>query len=118
MGASRPDEANGGFTAAGGLATFRYDFSKDTNATFYGGLQRLTGSVGASPIPNEIGSRNQFTAGLSIARSFEIPDSPGEYPPACAALLDSRYDECKSHPPWPIDYARSSSGDLRWGFIR
>jgi MipA family protein len=67
-----PYEANGGFTAAGGLATFRYDFSKDTNATIYGGLQRLTGSVGASPIPNDIGSRNQFTAGLSIARSFEI----------------------------------------------
>lgn len=67
-----PYEANGGFTAAGGLATFRYDFTKDTNATIYGGLQRLTGSVGASPIPNEIGSRNQFTAGLSIARSFEL----------------------------------------------
>lgn len=67
-----PYEATGGFTAAGGLATFRYDFTKDTNATFYGGLQRLTGSVGSSPIPNEIGSRNQFTAGLSIARSFEI----------------------------------------------
>jgi outer membrane scaffolding protein for murein synthesis (MipA/OmpV family) len=71
-GRAAPYEATGGFTAAGGLATFRYDFSKDANATIYGGLQRLTGSVGNSPIPNEIGSRNQFTAGLSIARSFEI----------------------------------------------
>jgi outer membrane scaffolding protein for murein synthesis (MipA/OmpV family) len=69
-----PYEATGGFTAAGGLATFRYDFTKNMNATLFGGLQRLTGSVGASPIPNEIGSRNQFTAGLSIARSFVIPN--------------------------------------------
>jgi outer membrane protein len=67
-----PYEATGGFTSAGGLATFRYDFTKNLNATVYGGLQRLTGSVGSSPIPNDIGSRNQFTAGLSIARSFEI----------------------------------------------
>jgi outer membrane scaffolding protein for murein synthesis (MipA/OmpV family) len=71
-GALAPYEANGGFTAAGGIATFRYDFTKNTSATLYGGLQRLTGSIGSSPIPNEIGSRNQFTAGLSIARSFEI----------------------------------------------
>lgn len=68
----QPYEASGGFTAAGGLATFRYDFTKDSSATLYGGLQRLTGSVGSSPIPNFIGSRNQFTAGISIARSFEI----------------------------------------------
>ncbi|MBY6243142.1 MipA/OmpV family protein [Methylosinus sp. Sm6] len=67
-----PYEATGGFTSAGGLATFRYDFTKDLNATIYGGLQRLTGSVGASPIPSDLGSRNQFTAGLSIAKSFEI----------------------------------------------
>lgn len=67
-----PYEATGGFTAAGGLATFRYDFTKDANATLYGGLQRLTGSVGSSPIPNLVGSRNQFTAGVSFARSFEI----------------------------------------------
>jgi outer membrane protein len=71
-----PYEATGGFTAAGGLATFRYDFTKNLNATLYGGLQRLTGSVGASPIPNDLGSRNQFTAGLSIARSFEIRGLP------------------------------------------
>lgn len=71
-----PYEASGGFTAAGGLATFRFDFTKDASATFYGGLQRLTGSVGSSPIPNLIGSRNQFTAGLSIARSFEIRGLP------------------------------------------
>jgi outer membrane protein len=67
-----PYEATGGFTAAGGLATLRYDFTPDTNATIFGGVQRLMGSVGQSPIPNLLGSRDQFTAGLSVGRSFEI----------------------------------------------
>jgi hypothetical protein len=35
-------------------------------------LQRLTGSVGGSPIPNMVGSRDQFTAGVSLSRSFEV----------------------------------------------
>ncbi|MBI1869112.1 MAG: MipA/OmpV family protein [Methylocystis sp.] len=67
-----PYEATGGFTSVGGIAAMRYDFSENTNATVFGALQRLMDSVGASPIPNLIGSRNQFTAGLSIGRSFEI----------------------------------------------
>jgi outer membrane protein len=69
-----PYSAAGGFTAAGGVATIRYDFNEETNAALFGGMQRLLGSVGASPIPNRIGSRNQFSAGLSITRSFEIHD--------------------------------------------
>jgi outer membrane scaffolding protein for murein synthesis (MipA/OmpV family) len=68
----QPYQAQGGFTAAGGLATIRYDITPNFNATVFGGLQRLTGSVGASPIPNLIGSRDQFTAGLSFNRSFEV----------------------------------------------
>ncbi|HXY58048.1 MAG TPA: MipA/OmpV family protein [Methylocystis sp.] len=67
-----PYQATGGFTAAGGMATLRYDFTPSLSATAYGGLQRLTGSVGSSPIPNVIGSRDQFSAGLSISRSFEV----------------------------------------------
>ena len=67
-----PYQATGGFTAAGGLATARYDLTPQLNATVYGGLQRLTGSVAGSPIPNLIGSRSWFTAGLAISRSFEV----------------------------------------------
>jgi outer membrane scaffolding protein for murein synthesis (MipA/OmpV family) len=67
-----PYQANGGFTAAGGLATVRYDFTPNLNATVYTGLQRLTGSVAASPIPNMVGSRDQFTAGIAVSRSFEV----------------------------------------------
>jgi outer membrane scaffolding protein for murein synthesis (MipA/OmpV family) len=69
-----PYQATGGFTSAGAIATARYDFAEGSSATIFGGLQRLTGSVGSSPIPTLIGSRNQFTAGLSIGRSFEIRD--------------------------------------------
>lgn len=68
-----PYSATGGFTSVGGVATLRFDFTENASATFFGGLQRLTGSVGDSPIPNILGSRNQFTAGLSIGRSFVVP---------------------------------------------
>ncbi|HMK90748.1 MAG TPA: MipA/OmpV family protein [Methylocystis sp.] len=65
-------QAVGGFTAAGGMATIRYEITSNLNATVYGGLQRLTGSVAASPIPNNFGSRDQFTTGLAISRSFDV----------------------------------------------
>jgi outer membrane protein len=68
-----PYSATGGFTSVGGLATVRFDFTDSASATLFGGLQRLTGSVGDSPIPNMLGSRNQFTAGLSVGRSFVVP---------------------------------------------
>ena len=64
--------ATGGVTSAGFLSTARYDFSPVWNATAYGGLQRLTGSPAASPIPNYLGSRNQYSAGLLFARTFTI----------------------------------------------
>lgn len=69
-----PYAATGGFTSAGGMATIRYDFNDMTSATVFGGAQRLLGSVGDSPIPQLIGSRDQWTAGLAIARSFTVPD--------------------------------------------
>ena len=68
----KPYSATGGFTAAGGMATIRYDFNDVTNVTIFGGGQRLLGSVGSSPIPNMIGSRNQFTAGMSVSYSFVV----------------------------------------------
>jgi outer membrane scaffolding protein for murein synthesis (MipA/OmpV family) len=67
-----PYQATGGFTSAGGLATLRYDIAPNLNATVYTGLARLTGSVAGSPIPNMVGSRGQFTAGIAVSRSFEV----------------------------------------------
>ena len=65
-------KAAGGVTSTGWMSTARYDFAPDWNATVYGGLQRLTGSAGASPIPNILGSRNQFTGGLLLAKTFNV----------------------------------------------
>lgn len=74
-----PYQATGGFTAAGGMATVRYDLNELTSVSVYGGGQRLLGSVGSSPIPNLIGSRNQFNAGLAVSRSFIV--NPASYLP-------------------------------------
>jgi outer membrane scaffolding protein for murein synthesis (MipA/OmpV family) len=52
----KPYFARGGFTAAGGMATIRHDFTEMTNVSVYGGGSRLLGSVGGSPIPKLIGS--------------------------------------------------------------
>ena len=70
--ARAPFRSSGGVTSAGLMTTARYDFAQDWNATLYGGLSRLAGSAAASPIPNVLGSRNQFTAGLLFARTFNV----------------------------------------------
>ncbi len=67
-----PYTATGGFTAAGGMATIRYEFNPKVSVSVYGGGQRLLGSVGSSPIPTMIGSRNQFNAGLAVNYSFIV----------------------------------------------
>ncbi|WP_363349980.1 MipA/OmpV family protein [Methylocystis echinoides] len=79
-----PYSATGGFTAAGGMATARYDINELTSVSIYGGGQRLLGSVGSSPIPNVIGSRNQFNAGLAVSRSFIV--DPAAYLPEAPQL--------------------------------
>ena len=61
-----------GITSAGLLSTARTELDANWNATAYGGMQRLTGSAAASPIPRLLGSRNQFSAGLLFARSITI----------------------------------------------
>jgi outer membrane protein len=76
-----PYMATGGFTAAGGMATVRYNVTDRAAVSVYGGGQRLLGSVGSSPIPDFIGSRNQFNAGLALSYSFVVQD-PLQYIPA------------------------------------
>ncbi len=76
-----PYTATGGFTSAGGMATVRYNVTDQASVSIYGGGQRLLGSVGGSPIPNLIGSRNQFNAGLALSYSFIVAD-PLQYLPA------------------------------------
>ncbi|MDE2579318.1 MAG: MipA/OmpV family protein [Hyphomicrobiales bacterium] len=67
-----PYDAHTSFASAGFMTTARYDFNARWNVTGYGGLNRLAGAAAASPIPRLIGSRNQFNAGLLLARTFAI----------------------------------------------
>ncbi len=65
-----PYQARGGLTSVGGIGTVRYFVNNDYSLLFFGGYQRLVDSVGASPIPTVLGSRDQFTAGVTLNYTF------------------------------------------------
>jgi outer membrane scaffolding protein for murein synthesis (MipA/OmpV family) len=67
-----PYQAYGGVTSFGGLATVKYDFNPNWSATLFGGYDRLMNSAAASPIPNRLGSLNEYTGGVIIAYSFNF----------------------------------------------
>lgn len=73
-----PYQATGGLGSVGALASVKYDFLPNWSATAFGGYDRLVSSAAASPIPNNLGSLNEFTGGLIIAHAFnlEIPFLP------------------------------------------
>jgi outer membrane scaffolding protein for murein synthesis (MipA/OmpV family) len=68
-----PYQASGGVTSFGGLVSAKYDFMPNLSATLYGGYERLVNSAAASPIPNRLGSLNQWTGGVVFAYSFQVP---------------------------------------------
>lgn len=65
-----PYQATGGLTSVGGLGAVKYEFAPSWSATAFGGVNRYVSSAGASPIPNRLGSLNNFTAGVIVAYSF------------------------------------------------
>ena len=65
-----PFTATGGITSIGALAAIGYSFSPEWSGTLYAGYDRLTGSSARSPIPLKLGSRDQFTLGVIVSRSF------------------------------------------------
>jgi hypothetical protein len=65
-----PYQARGGLVSVGGLGTIKYDFMPTWSATAFGGVNRYVDSAGASPIPNRLGSLDNFSAGLIVAHSF------------------------------------------------
>ena len=67
-----PYQAHGGVTSVGGLATVRYFFTNEYSLLFFGGYNRLADSVGASPIPAVLGSKDQFTAGVTLNYTFNF----------------------------------------------
>jgi outer membrane protein len=68
-----PYQATGGVTSFGGLVSARYDLLSNLSATLYGGYDRLVNSAAASPIPNRLGSLNQWTGGVLLSYSFQVP---------------------------------------------
>ena len=65
-----PYRASGGLTSVGAFATARYDFNSTYSATLFGGYDRLASSVGDSPVATTLGSRDQFTGGITLAYTF------------------------------------------------
>ncbi len=65
-----PYLAGAGVDTVGGLVSARYDFNRSWNTTIYGGYNRLVGSAGYSPIPNILGSKDEFKGGATIAYTF------------------------------------------------
>lgn len=68
----RPYQAYGGVTSLGGLTAAKYDISSAWSATAFAGYNRLVNSAAESPIPNRLGSLNDFSGGLIIAYSFNF----------------------------------------------
>jgi outer membrane scaffolding protein for murein synthesis (MipA/OmpV family) len=67
-----PYQAYGGVTSFGGLASLKYNITPAWGVTAFGGYNRFVNSAAESPIPNRLGSLNQFSAGATVAYSFHF----------------------------------------------
>jgi outer membrane scaffolding protein for murein synthesis (MipA/OmpV family) len=67
-----PYRAYGGMTSFGALATIKYRFSPAWDLMVFGGYNRFVNSASESPIPNLLGSKDQFLAGASLSYSFHF----------------------------------------------
>ena len=67
-----PFQASGGVMSVGGLASAKFDISRNWSVSIFGGYQRLVNSAAESPIPNKLGSLNAASAGGILAYSFDF----------------------------------------------
>lgn len=67
-----PYQASGGVTSIGALAAVKYDITPAWSATLFGGYDRLVNSAAESPIPNRLGSLNEWSGGLIVAYTFSF----------------------------------------------
>ena len=65
-----PYQASAGVTSVGAFATVRYDINQTYSVSLFGGYDRLANSVGNSPVATVLGSRDQFTGGVTLAYTF------------------------------------------------
>lgn len=63
--------AEGGAKSFGLAGAVSYEWSKSWTTTIYAKYNRLVGSAGASPLVSQIGARDQFTLGATVAYSFD-----------------------------------------------
>ncbi len=67
-----PFDAQGGLASVGGFGSIKYDFMPTWSATLFGGYNRLVSNAAASPIPNNLGSLNEFTGGVMVSHTFNL----------------------------------------------
>lgn len=67
-----PYQASGGVTSLGVLGAVKYDINPAWSVTLFGGYDHFMNSAAASPIPNLLGSNNQYTGGAVIAYTFSL----------------------------------------------
>jgi len=65
----RPD---GGIHAAALASGLSYQFSPEFGMFGFGRYERLLGDAGKSPVVRQIGSRNQFSAGVGLSYTFIV----------------------------------------------
>ena len=65
-------QPDGGIHAAALASGLSYQFNRDFGMFGYGRYERLLGDAGKSPVVREIGSRNQFSAGIGLSYTFNV----------------------------------------------
>ena len=71
-GSVTPYRASGGVHYAGLAGSIAYRWTPALSTTVYGSYQRLVGDAARSPIVRNLGSRDQFTVGLSVSYTFAL----------------------------------------------
>jgi outer membrane scaffolding protein for murein synthesis (MipA/OmpV family) len=67
-----PYRPTGGVTSVGVAGSIGYAWSDAWTTTLFGGYERLVSDAADSPIVKNLGSRDQFSVGLSLAYSFQF----------------------------------------------
>ena len=62
--------ARAGVSSLGAAASASYAYSPQWTGTVYASYDRLMESAGQSPVPRQLGSRDQFVVGTILSRSF------------------------------------------------
>lgn len=65
-------KAKGGVKSVGLAGAATYDWTPNWSTTVFGGYNRLVADAADSPIVKRAGSKNEFSAGLGVAYTFDV----------------------------------------------